>query len=1041
MQNKGAIRLLAIAIALVSLYQLSFTWKTNSVKNDAKEFANGDPDKELVYLDSMASEEVYNFFWIKKFTLRECQERELNLGLDLKGGMNVTLEVSVVDLIKNLSSNSQDPTFEAAIQLAKEKQKDSQEDFVTLFGQAFAEIDKDARLASVFNTIDLKDRITYNSTNEEVLAVLEEETQDAIDNSFNILRTRIDKFGVTQPNIQKLSGNTGRILVELPGIKDPERVRKLLQGTANLEFWETYPVGEVIEYVNQANEKVRIIKYGDAEDILNLENDSLSLDSTKISDVAQTTDTTKQQSLLNLDDTISDATNILDSLKTDSTGLDQATALAKFEKENPLFAVLRPYTNNEGQLISTGAAVGYSHYKDTATVNSYLALKQVKELFPKELKFLWTVKPASWDEAEVYFELISIKVSSNDGTAPLTGDVITNARDELEGTSSTAQVTMTMNGEGANTWARLTRENIGKQIAIVLDNYVYSYPTVQSEISGGNSQITGNFTIAEAKDLANVLKSGKLPAPAIIIEEAVVGPSLGLESINASLISFIIAFLAVLAYMIIYYKGAGLAASVSLVLNLFFLFGVLASLGAVLTLPGIAGIVLTMGMAVDANVIIYERIREELRAGKGLKLAVKDGFKASYSAIIDGNVTTLLTGIILYIFGHGPIQGFATTLCIGILTSLFSAIFITRLIFTYFLERNKNISFSFKFTEHILKDTKINFMGLRKYFYIASITITIIGMVSLFTRGLNFGIDFTGGRSYIIELNQKTSTTDIAAVLTEDFGSMPEVKSYGVDNKVKITTKYKINVDGIEPENEITQILYDNLNGKYTNQASYEDFKDKSILSSQKVGPTIADDIKWAAALSILLGLLGIFIYIFIRFKRWQYGLGGVVALLHDGFFVISIFSLLNGVLPFSLDVDQAFIACILTVIGYSINDSVIIYDRIREYKTLFTKRSNLENFNGALNSTLSRTLNTSLTTLVSIIVIFIFGGESIRSFVFGLIMGIGVGTYSSIFISSAITFDTLRKVDIVVEDKKKFDYKGGKKKDKLDEEVEVERD
>ncbi len=1027
MQNKGAIRLLAIALALVSLFQLSFTWKTNSVRNDAIEYANGDPVKEYMYLDSIGSKEVYNFFWLKKYTFKECQERELNLGLDLKGGMNVTLEISVIDLVKNLANNSQDPTFVAAIEKAKTMQKTSSEGFVELFGKAFAEIDPNAKLASIFSTIELKDEIDYNSTNEQVLEILRKETQSAIDNSFNILRTRIDRFGVTQPNIQLLEGSAGRILVELPGVKDPERVRKLLQGTASLEFWETYQVSEVISYIGEANQKIKTIKENE---------EGIKVDTTSILNPTDTTsliankDTT---SLLNNTDT----TSILNA-DNDSIAPNQKEALAKFEKENPLYAVLRPYTNEQGQIMSSGAAVGYAYYGDTAKVNEYLKMKQVKELFPKELKFLWTIKPASWDKESKYYELIAIKVTTNDKTAPLKGDAITNAREEFESGSSDAQVTMTMNGEGANTWARLTRENIGNQIAIVLDGYVYSYPTVQGEIKGGSSQITGNFTISEAKDLANVLKSGKLPAQALIVEEAIVGPSLGQETIDASMISFLAAFLIVLLYMILYYNKAGVIASISLVANLFFIFGVLASLGAVLTLPGIAGIVLTMGMAVDANIIIYERIREELRNGKNLKLAIKDGFSGSYSAIIDGNLTTLITGIILYAFGHGPIQGFATTLCIGILTSLFSAIFITRIIFHFFLDRNKDIKFSFKFSENILRNVNYKFMEKRKMFYIISISVTVIGIVSLLVRGVNFGIDFTGGRSYIVQFEKGVKSAEIATMLSTDLDGNPEVKSYGAEDKMKITTKYKIDEDSKDVETEIITILYNNFKDLYTEKISIEQFTNNKILSSQKVGPTIASDIKTSAATALFLALLGIFLYIFFRFRNWQYGLGGVLALLHDAFFVVTVFSVLRGVLPFSLDVDQAFIAAILTIIGYSINDSVIIYDRIREYKILFPKRDNLENFNAALNSTLSRTLNTALTTLFTLVVIFTFGGEAIRSFVFGLLVGISVGTYSSIFISSAVTFDTLKKIDVVVEEKRRFEYKGGKKKEAVVEKEEI---
>lgn len=1051
MQNKGAIRLVAIALALVSLYQLSFTFVTNSVRKDAVEYAGDNLEKESAYLDSMGSEVVYNFLWIRKYTFRECQERELNLGLDLKGGMNVTLEVSVVELIETLANHSQDSTFQKALRLAKQRQQQSQDDYVTLFGQAFNELDPNARLASVFNTIELKEKINFNSTNEEVLAVIRKETQGAIDNSFNILRTRIDRFGVTQPNIQELEGRSGRILVELPGVKDPERVRKLLQGTANLEFWETYDVKDIWNNIQEANNKLK--ELNNANESLLSDNDT-SIVSDTTTNLLETQDTTQTSLLADNTDSTNTEESLLNQLEDDSLKTNnEALTLAQFEKENPLFAVLRPITDNQGQLYG-GAAVGYARAQDTAKVNEIFRKKQIKELLPRDLKFLWTVKSPSWDKTETVFELVAIKVTNRDGTAPLAGDVVSNAREEFDEQKGSAEVTMTMNGEGTKIWGRITKENIGNQIAIVLDNYVYSYPVVQNEISTGNTSISGNFTIQEAKDLANVLKSGKLPAPAHIIEENIVGPSLGQEAINSGLSSFIIAFIVVLLYMIFYYNGAGLVANAALIANLFFIFGVLASLSAVLTLPGIAGIVLTIGMSVDANVIIFERIREELRAGKGLKLAIKDGYKNAYSAIIDGNVTTLLTGVILYTFGHGPIQGFATTLVIGIFASLFSAIFITRLIFQAFLDRNKPISFSIKLTENVFKNANFNFLGKRKVFYVISAIIILAGVVSLFTKGLNQSVDFVGGRSYTVSFNKPINTVDVSNTLANEFNSTPEVKTFGSDNQVKITTKYRIDDESPEADKEVEDKLYEGLVKLYnaeniTKELFISGFKiadDGSVQragandpddlvfgrkSSMKVGPTIADDIKVSAIWAILLSLLVMFVYIFIRFKNWQYGLGATAALIHDTLIVLGLFSILNGILPFSLEIDQAFIAAILTVIGYSVNDTVIVFDRIREFLNLHPKRKRDENMNAAMNSTLSRTVNTSVTTFFVLLVIFVFGGEVIRGFVFALMVGIIVGTYSSLFISTPVTYDTMRKIkDVEVKTHKK-EYLGGKKKDK----------
>jgi len=1014
MQSKGAIKLLAIALALVSIYQLSFTWVTNSVKKDAAEYAKGDLKKESAYLDSIASEGVYNFLWIRNYTFRECQDREINLGLDLKGGMNVILEVSVVDLIKSLANYSKDPTFLKALDRAKELQQNSQEDFVTLFYKAFKEVAPEgARLASIFNTIDLKDRIDYNSTDEEVLKVIREEVQDAIDNSFNIIRTRIDHFGVSQANVQKLDV-AGRVLVELPGIKDPERVRKLLQGTADLQFWETYDNTEVFEYLRAANEKLKTLLTEEKTAV----QDSTVADSTAIAN-SGTEVTEKDSSELSL----------LNEIEKDTTKTDEnIDAFSQFEKENPLFAVLRPNVNQQGQLLK-GAAVGTAHVKDTAKVNEYLNLLPIKEILPRNLKLLWEVKPIDYKTKGQYFQLIAIKVTNRDGLPALSGDVVTNARAEFGNNRATAEVTMTMNAEGAQKWARLTKENIGKQIAIVLDNYVYSYPVVNDEIKGGRSSITGNFTVAEAKDLANILKSGKMPAPVKIIEEQIVGPSLGHQAVNSGLMSFVIAFIVILLYMVFYYKTAGWVADLALVANIFFIFGVLASLGAVLTLPGLAGIVLTIGMSVDANVLIYERIKEEMAQGKGIKLAISDGYKNAYSAILDANITTFLTAVVLFIFGHGPIKGFATTLMIGILTSLFTAIFITRLVFDRFLEKKKNIAFSTKFTENAFKNLNIDFIGKRKIFYVISGLIVLASIGSLATRGLNQGIDFVGGRTFVVKFKQDVNTVEIAKDLTKPFGgNTPEVKTYGGNNQVKISTKFMVEVDDATADSIVEARLYQGLKPVLGEDVTFKDFLNDYRQSSRKVGPTIADDIKVAAIYSIIFSLLIMFFYIFVRFKNWQFGLGAIGALAHDVLITLGMFSLLYGIMPFSLEIDQAFIAAILTVIGYSLNDTVVVFDRIREYIHEHKRGTRQELYNSALNSTISRTVSTSLSTFFVLLAIFIFGGEVIRGFIFALLIGVVVGTYSSLFIATPIVYDTLKVTEKVKEDRKGFK---GKKKNK----------
>jgi SecD/SecF fusion protein len=992
MQIKGAIRFLASMMVVICIYYLSFTWITTGINNDAKEYAQGNVDKKYEYLDSMSGIVVYNLGF-REYTFRECQEREINLGLDLQGGMDVILEISVEDIIKAMANNSKDSTFQQAIVRAKEYGKDSRDDFVTLFGRAFNEIDPNAKLAAIFNTIELKGKIEFNSTNEEVLKVIREESKSAIDNSFNILRSRIDRFGVVQPTIQQLD-KEGRIMVALPGVDDQDRVRDLLQGTANLEFWETYDNTEVYSYLLQANE----IIYGVEEARKDLER--LEGEVEEVETVKETPTKEEGEDLA-----------LLDQLDETEKGDSASVADGQIAERYPLFSVLRPSINPQSGQPTEGSVVGMAHYSDTSEVNSYLKLKQVSTVFPRDMKFRWHVKPFKYDDSKSFYELHAIKVTGRDGKAPLDGDVITDARSEFDQNSGAAEVSMSMNVEGAKIWARLTKNNVGNSIAIILDGYVYSAPRVTNEIPGGRSQISGDFTVNEAKDLANILKSGKLPAPARIIQEEIVGPSLGHEAIQSGLNSFLLAFLVVMAYMIFYYsRKAGLVADIALIVNMFFIMGVLASLGAVLTLPGIAGIVLTIGMSVDANVLIYERIREELAAGKGIKLAVKDGYKNAYSAIIDANVTTLLTAIILNVFGTGPIKGFATTLLIGILTSLFTAIFLTRLIFEWYLKRNKEITFSTKITKKAFKNTNIKFLEKRKIFYVISGVLVLISLGSLFTRGLDPGVDFTGGRSYIVRFEEAVNTSDVAISLEKEYGSAPEVKIFGDDNQVKITTKYRIEEDAAEVDHDVETKLYNGLKSILGDDVSFEDFNANHRMSSQKVGATIADDILYKSLVVIVLALILMFVYIFFRFKNWQYGLGAIVALMHDVLIILGIFSLAQGIFPFSLEIDQAFIAAILTVVGYSINDTVVVFDRIREYVTLYPKRDRHSILNGALNSTLSRTFSTSLSTFLVLLTIFILGGEVIRGFVFALLVGVVVGTYSSLFIATPVVYDTVHK-------------------------------
>ncbi len=995
MQNRNVIKIFAIIFAIVCLYQLSFTWVANGVEDDAVAYAadfNEDERevKEKFYLDSISSEQVYDIL-LTSYTYAECQQREINLGLDLKGGMNVTLEVMVVDVVKALSNQNKDETFNAAIANTLSAQEDSQDDFVTIFGREYEKLAPAANtgLSALFSTPDLRDKVQFSSTNLEVIEVLKLEVEDAIARSFNILRSRIDRFGVTQPNIQRLE-TAGRILVELPGIKDPERARKLLQSTAQLEFWETYEYNELFQALESANAFLR-----ETAEAVTVEEDSVKVETTQVEEVVEQEDTTQ--------DITSD---LLAEIEADTLAADSAANNLSFEEfasENPLYALLYPNVDQQNQL-NEGPVVGFCAVKDTAALNVYLKDDAIRKFFPVDVKFAYTVKP--YDPDGKFVQLVALK-SDRNGKSAMEGDVVTDAVQVFGQFASSAEVSMEMNAEGAKQWKRLTAENIKKSVAIVLDGYVYSYPTVQAEIAGGRSSITGNFTVNEAKDLANILKSGKLPAPARIIEEAIVGPSLGEEAISSGLTSFIFALLLVLAYMIFYYNGAGVVSNIALLANIFFIFGVLSSLGAVLTLPGIAGIILTIGMSVDANVLIYERIREELRNGKGLRLAIEDGYNNAYSSIIDANVTTLLTGIILYTFGTGPIKGFATTLIIGILTSLFAAIFITRLVISYRLNKGKTISFATKLTEGAFKNINIDFIGKRKRFYILSAVIVLLGIGSLVTKGLNYGVDFVGGRTYVVRFDDTVNNEELRSALTDVFvdadglNYTPQVKTFGDDNQVKVTTSFMI--ENSEPTTDL--IVESKLSeGLSTTGLEYE------IMSSQKVGPTIADDIKDAAVWSVFFSLLVIFLYILIRFRKWQFSLGAVVAVFHDVLIVLSIFSIFYGILPFSLEIDQAFIAAILTIIGYSLNDTVVVFDRVREYMNDNKKKGVHELINGALNSTLSRTINTSLTTFCVLLIIFIFGGEVIRGFMFALMVGVVVGTYSSLFVASPIMLDTIKK-------------------------------
>ena len=1011
MQSKGAIRLVAILIGLACAFQLSFTLVSAIQENKAAKYADkaveqvrqsaefsavSDLDKAVYidsvhnaannkYLDSISTERVYF-----GYTYKSVKEKEINLGLDLKGGMNVMLQLDLGELVRNCAREKTSEEFNKALSLARERAEETHTDLITLFAEAWKEVAPNQRLSFDIDLEKFSSDVPNKSkiTDDEIIELLRKEAESAINNSYTVVERRVNQFGVAQPNIQKIA-RTGRILVELPGVKEPERVRKLLQGTASLEFWNTYNSQEILPFLQEVNRdeaaKLAAVEVSPAAD-----STAVAADSTAVAAAEDT---------------------LLNSLAQNSEAQDIAAQNEAYRKANPLFGRLQ-------QMGGNSACLGLVHYRDTAEVMRMLRESSVA--FPNDFVPALTFKSSSYTTSDQYYELVALKSNAGKG-AVLDGGVITSARVNYSQISGAAEVSMTMNTAGSARWEVITEQNIGKQIAVVMDGLVYSYPTVQNKISGGSSQITGNFTAEEAEDLATVLKSGKLSTPARIVQEQVVGPSLGSASIRSGMISFVLAFLLVLAYMLWFYRRAGFAADIALLCNVLFLFGALVSFGAVLTLPGIAGLVLTMGMAVDANVIIYERIKEELNAGKSLRLAINDGHKNAYSAIIDGQLTTMITGIILYFFGSGPVKGFAAVLVIGIITSVFTSIFIPRLIFERRLAKNKDITFYSETTKNFLKNTHFNFVKMRKASYTLSIVIGVIALVSIFTKGFSYGVDFSGGRTYVVRFDQPVKAEDIRKATYEEFGEAPEVKQFGGESQMRITTKYKVDDTSRETDREIEGKLYNALKGFFQADMSLDDFvstlnNPNGIISSDRVDASIASEVQRDAIIAVILSLLAIFGYIALRFTNWTWGLGGVISLVNNSLVTIGFFSLFSGILPFNLDIDQNFIAAILTIIGYSINDNVVIFDRIREYKVLYPKRPLKENINDALNATLSRTLNTSITTLVVLIAIAVFGGESIRGFAVALALGVIVGTYSSIFIGTPIMYDLNRKREQKIE-------------------------
>ena len=986
MQNKGFVKVFAVLLTLVCLFYLSFSFVTQHYNSKAAEYAGGDPAKESAYLDSLSTQKV----WLG-YTLKQCREMEISLGLDLKGGMNVVLELNVADVIRSLSNNNQDENFNKALDLAYAHQATSQKDFIDLFAEEYKKLDSGARLSAIFSTFELKDKITPQSSDAQVVSVLKQELQSAIDNSFNVLRTRIDRFGVVSPNIQRLE-TAGRILVELPGVKEPERVRKLLQGSANLEFWETYKLPEIYQQLVAADNVLATILSKEASA------DSVATDNVeKIADAA--------------DANVSEADSLLAELGQDKKDTEANQSMEEFAKQHPLFALLQISQYN-GQL-SPGSTVGIAQAKDMEKISEYLNMKQVKEVLPRNLALKWGVKAI--DDKEQFFELYALKVTNRDGSPALGGDVVTDANADFmqQAGRSEQMVNMVMNAEGSKAWARLTKENIGRQIAIVLDEMVYSAPNVNDEITGGRSQITGHFTPEEAKDLANVLKSGKMAASVHIVQEDVVGPSLGQEAINAGVISFVLALVLLMIYMCAFYGLVpGLIADGALVLNIFFTMGILASFQAVLTLPGIAGMVLTLGMAVDANVLIYERTKEELRAGKSLGKAIADGYSNAFSAIIDSNLTSIITGIVLFYFGTGPIRGFATTMIIGLFASFLTAVFLTRIVYEALLAKDKlkNVTFTTSLTKDLLTNPKINFLGARKVGYLIPAAIIVLGAISMMTIGLNNGIDFTGGRNYVIRFNQEVKTDDVRNMLDAQLDGSVSVIQIGTADQVRVSTNYKIEDNDPTVDQEIENKLFEGVKSLLPEGTTLDEFTTTFIQSSQKVGPSMADDIKNSAILAVIFAMICMAAYILLRFRDVSFSVGAFASVATTTLCIISFYTLLWKVLPFSMEVDQTFIAAILTIIGYSINDTVVVFDRIRETIALYPKRDRYQVINDALNSTLCRTFNTSLTTLVVVLCIFILGGSTIRSFTFAILLGIIIGTYSTLFVATPIAYELQKK-------------------------------
>ena len=992
MQNKGFVKVFAVLLTLVCMFYLSFSFVTRHYNSKAAEYAGGDPVKESSYLDSLSTQKV----WLG-YTLKECREMEISLGLDLKGGMNVVLELNVADVIRSLSNNNQDENFNKALDLAYENQVTSQKDFIDLFAEEYKKLDNGARLSAIFSTFELKDKITPQSSDAQVIAVLKEELKSAIDNSFNVLRTRIDRFGVVSPNIQRLE-TAGRILVELPGVKEPERVRKLLQGSANLEFWETYNLPEIYQQLVAADNMLATILKSD--DTAAVGSDTTAIEATEevVADNAAA-------------ETTNDADSLLAKIGEDKPEAQAAKSMEEFAKQHPLFAVLQINQYN-GQL-APGPVVGIADKKDIAKINEYLNMKQVKDILPRNLSLKWGVKAI--DEKEQYFYLYAIKMTNRDGTPALGGDVVTDANADFvqQAGRSEQQVSMTMNAEGAKAWARLTKENIGKAVAIVLDDMVYSAPNVQVEITGGRSQITGHFTPEEAKDLANVLKSGKMAASVHIVQEDVVGPSLGQEAINSGVISFVLALILLMFYMCAFYGVLpGLIADGALVLNIFFTMGILASFQAVLTLPGIAGMVLTLGMAVDANVLIYERTKEELRAGKSLNKAIAEGYSNAFSAIFDSNLTSIITGVVLFYFGTGPIRGFATTMIIGLFASFLTAVFLTRIVYEALLAKDKlkNVTFTTSITKDLLTNPKINFLAARKVGYLIPAGIIVLGAISMSTIGLNNGIDFTGGRNYVIRFAQDVKTDEVRNLLDAQLDGSVSVIQIGTPDQVRVSTNYKIEDNDPAIDQEIENKLFEGVKSLLPEGTTLAQFTDQYIQSSQKVGPSMADDIKNAAFLAVVFAMFCMAAYILLRFRDISFSVGAFASVAVTTLCIISFYTLLWKVLPFSMEVDQTFIAAILTIIGYSINDTVVVFDRIRETIGLYPKRDRYQVINDALNSTLSRTFNTSLTTLVVVLCIFILGGATIRSFTFAILLGIIIGTYSTLFVATPIAYELQKK-------------------------------